>query len=342
MDRIDATPDRPLALEVVTERFPLAAPFHITGHTITQIEVVVVTLARDGCRGRGEASGVFYHLGDDAPAIVAQIEALRPRIEAGLDRSALQELMPAGGARNALDCALWDLEAQLLGIPAWRTAGLELPRPLLTTFTVSANTPEKMAEVACAYAQAKAIKIKLTGAEVDAERVRCIRNVRPDVWLGVDGNQGFTPRHLVSLLPVLIECDVRLIEQPFRIGQDSQLEGFDSPIPIAADESAQTQSDVPALVGRFDIVNIKLDKCGGLTAGLEMALLARQLGLDVMVGNMIGTSLAMAPAFVLGQLCDVVDLDGPIFLTHDRATSVRYENGCIICPAALWGATGAG
>jgi L-Ala-D/L-Glu epimerase len=340
MERLEAIANRPLALEVVTERFPLAAPFHITGHTMTQIEVVLVTLAREGCRGRGEASGVFYHSGDDPPAIVAQIDALRPRIEAGLDRSTLQELLPAGGARNALDCALWDLEAQLLGIPAWRTAGLKPPRSLLTTFTVSANTPEKMAEVAGAYAQAKAIKIKLTGADVDAERVRAIRDVRLDVWLGVDGNQGFTLRHLESLLPVLTECDVKLIEQPFRIGQDSQLAGFDSPIPIAADESAQTPSDVPALVGRFDVVNIKLDKCGGLTAGLEMAHLARQLGLEVMVGNMIGTSLAMAPAFVLGQLCDVVDLDGPIFLTHDRTPSVRYENGAIICPAAIWGGTG--
>jgi L-alanine-DL-glutamate epimerase-like enolase superfamily enzyme len=226
----------------------------------------------------------------------------------------------------------------LTGRHAWHIAGLDRPRPLLTTFTVGANNPEKMALDARAYTQAKAIKLKLTGQPVDADRVRAVRAARPDVWLGVDANQGFTRASLETLMPVLVECRVELIEQPFKIGQEAQLDGFKSPIPLAADESAQGLADVAGLVGRFNVVNIKLDKCGGLTEGLAMAREARRLGLDVMVGNMVGTSLAMAPSCLIGQLCKVVDLDGPVFLSTDRDPPVRYENGTISSPEALWGA----
>jgi L-alanine-DL-glutamate epimerase-like enolase superfamily enzyme len=327
-----------MKLRVDIEKFPLKEPFRITGHTMVDTDVVVVTLEKGGQQGRGEASGVYYRKGDDAPGVVQQIEAVRARIEAGIDREALQRILPIGGARNAVDCACWDLEAKLTGKSAWQIAGLDRPSPLLTTFTVGANDPEKMASDARAYTQALAIKLKLTGQPVDADRVRAVRAARPDVWLGVDANQGFTRDSLKTLLPVLVETGVKLIEQPFKIGQEALLDGLQLPIRVAADESAQGLADVAGLVGRFSVVNIKLDKCGGLTEGLAMAREARRLGLDVMVGNMVGTSLAMAPSFLVGQLCQVVDLDGPVFLSTDRSPAVRYENGMISCPDELWGA----
>jgi L-Ala-D/L-Glu epimerase len=328
----------PLKLRVAVEKFPLKEPFHITGYTMVDAEVVTVELEQDGHIGRGEASGVYYRKFDDAASNMKQIEAVRPRIEIGLDRESLQSLLPTGGARNAVDCALWDLEAKRTGLSAWHIAGLNRPQPLLTTMTVGANAPDKMAADARAYAQAKAIKLKLTGQPSDADCVRAVRAARPDVWLGVDANQGFTRPFLDALLPVLAEARVQLIEQPFKVGEEAQLDGLHSPIQIAADESVQGLADVPGLRGRFDVVNIKLDKCGGLTEALAMARKAKQLGLGIMVGNMVGTSLAMAPAFLVGQLCNVVDLDGPVFLSRDRASPVRYEHGMITCPEQLWGA----
>ena len=326
-----------IALTVATGSYPLKEPFNITGHRMTTSDVVLVTLQRGPHVGRGEAAGVFYLDKNDPPSMIEQIEAVRPHIEAGIERHALQDLLPPGGARNALDCALWDLEAKLTDTPAWRIAGLEPPRPLLTTFTVSANTPEKMAADARAYTGAKALKLKLTGQPIDADRVRAVREVSPAAWLGVDANQGFTRAFLEALLPVLIDNDVQLIEQPFKVGQDMELDDLRSPLPIAADESVQGLTDIAKLVGRYNVINIKLDKCGGLTEGLAMAREARRLGLAVMVGNMVGSSLAMAPAFVLGQLCDVVDLDGPVFLRQDCTPAVHYDEGMISAPAALWG-----
>lgn len=327
-----------LTLRVAIEKFPLKEPFHITGHTMTDADVVTVELEQDGHVGRGEASGVYYRPFDDVAGIVKQIEPVRARIEAGIDRESLQQLLPTGGARNAVDCALWDLDAKRTGRSAWQMAGLDRPRPLLTTMTVSANTPDKMAADARAYVGAKAIKLKLTGQPADADRVRAVRAARPDVWLGVDANQGFTRPFLEVLLPVLVDAGVELIEQPFKVGEEAQIDGLKSPIPLAADESVQGLADVSRLAGRFNTINIKLDKCGGLTEGLAMAREARRLGLGVMVGNMVGTSLAMAPSFLVGQLCNVVDLDGPVFLSCDRSFPVRYEQGLISCPEQLWGA----
>src|SRR5579859_1043568 len=287
----------PVTLRAEVEQWPLIKPFRITGYTYEAIVVVVVSLQRDGCVGRGEAAGVYYR--NETPAsIIGQLELLRAKIEAGLSRTSLQEMLPPGGARNALDCALWDLEAKLSGRAAWEMAGLERPRPLLTTFTCGADEPEQMAVTARGYTNARAIKLKLTGESVDADRVRAVRDARADVWLGVDANQGFTRASLEKLLPVLTEMHVALIEQPFPIGQEALLDGFQSPIPIAADESVQSLADIPTLIGRFNVINIKLDKCGGLTEGLAMARSARRFGLDTMVGNMLGTSLAMAPAFL--------------------------------------------
>lgn len=327
-----------LSLRADIERWPLTTPFRITGYTFDVIEVLLVTVARDGHVGRGEATGIYYK-NDKPEGMIRQIEALRTTIEKGISRDALQDILPPGGARNALDCALWDLDAKLLRLHAWQIAQLDEPKPLLTTFGCGADTPERMASVARSYLHARAIKLKLTGEPVDADRVRAVRAVLPQVWLAVDANQGFTRPFLEHLMPVLMETRVSLIEQPFPVGQEALLDGFRSPIPIAADESVLSRADIPGLAGRFGVVNIKLDKCGGLTEGLAMARAASEHGLKTMVGNMIGTSLGMAPAFLVGQLCEVVDLDGPLFLKTDRAVPVRYDDGLLRCPEALWGSS---
>jgi L-alanine-DL-glutamate epimerase-like enolase superfamily enzyme len=326
-----------LSMAVAVERVALAAPFRISGYVFDSAEIVVVTLSDGRLRGRGEAAGVYY-TGDDAAHIEAELERARPLIEAGIDRLTLQAAMPAGGARNAVDCALWELEAGLDGRPAWQLAGIEPPRPLITTFTLGADAPEQVAAGARRLKGAKAIKLKLSGEfDLDVERVRAVRAARPDVWLGVDANQGYERAGLEPLVAVLQQERVLLLEQPLARGREADLDGFKSPVPIAADESVLTLADVDGLVGRFDVVNIKLDKCGGLTEALAMAARARALGLQVMVGNMIGTSLAMAPAFILGQLCDYVDLDGPTFLERDREPSARYDEGSIWCGEEVWG-----
>jgi L-alanine-DL-glutamate epimerase-like enolase superfamily enzyme len=324
-------------LDVAIEKLRMKAPFRISGYVFTDADVVVVRLRQDGAEGRGEAGGVYY-LDDEPVGMVARIEANRAAIEAGISRDELRALMPPGGARNAVDCALWELEARLHGVPVWQLAGLEPARRLLTTFTVGADEPEKMAAGAKAYTGARAIKLKMTGDPLlDGARVRAVRAARPDVWLGVDGNQGFTRDGLERLLPVLAEAGVGLLEQPFARGRESDHDGLGAPMPVAADETAQSLADIAGLVGRFDVVNIKLDKSGGLTEGLLMAREARRLGLKVMVGNMIGSSWAMAPAFVLGQLCDFVDLDAPVFIAEDRTPSVLYEDGFIWCDEMTWG-----
>ena len=325
------------SLDVAVETFRFAAPFRISGYVFEKQDVVVVTLGDGTHRGRGEASGVYY-LGDGPEQMVAAVEANREPIEAGISREALRELMPPGGGRNAVDCALWELDAARAGVPVWTLAGVGAPQPLVTTFTLGADDPAAMADGARRFEHAKSLKLKLTGElELDIERVRAVRAARPDAWIGVDANQGFTIDTLDPLVSALVEAKIALLEQPLARGREADLDGFVSPIPIAADESALSLADVPGLVGRFDIVNIKLDKCGGLTEGLAIATTARSFGLEVMVGNMIGTSLAMAPAFVLGQLCNFVDLDGPIFLAADRTPAVAYSGGTVWCGGEVWG-----
>ncbi len=328
-----------IVLEAYNEELLLKAPFRISGYTFDKSPVTLVTLREGNLTGRGEASGVYY-LEDTPERMLLTIEKLCVAIEAGPTREELRSLLPAGGARNAVDCALWELESRRNDRPVWQLAGIKAPRPLLTTFTVSADDPLPMAERAKGYTQARAIKIKLTGeVDLDLARVRAVRAARPDVWLGVDANQGYTRATLDLLLPGLVDAQVALLEQPCPRGREAELDGIDHTIPIAADESVQGLAEVEGLAGHFDVVNIKLDKCGGLTEGLLISERARELGMKVMVGNMIGTSLAMAPAFVLGQHCDVVDLDGPIFLARDRSPSVTYEDGLIRCDEAVWGAT---
>jgi len=331
-----------MQLSVAREQIPLSEPFTITGYTFTDVSAVVVHLGERGAEGAGEAAGVYY-LDDDVAHMTGEIERVRADVEAGADRASLRRLLPPGGARNALDCALWDLEAKRLGQPVWRIAGLERPRALLTTYTIPANDPGAMAQKAVEYAQAKSLKLKLTGElPLDAERVRAVRRARPDAWIGVDANQGFDPASLTALMADLVACKVKLVEQPFARGREADLDGFRCPIPIAADESVQGLADIEPLAGRFDIVNIKLDKCGGLTEGLAMAAEARRHGLGVMVGNMVGSSLAMAPAWILGQLCDLCDLDGTLFIARDRVPAMAFEGGKVSYPDGGWGSPARG
>lgn len=328
-------------VEARAEKLRLASPFRISGHVFEEIDALVVTLREGEHIGRGEASGVYY-LDDGLAHMQAALEAHRGAIEAGATREELRQLMPPGGARNAVDCALWELEAAQAGRPVWALAGLDRPAPLVTTFTLGAEAPAAMASAARRLAGAKAIKIKLTGEiELDLERVQAVREARPDAWMAVDANQGFVRRDLEWVVEALAQAEVALLEQPLPRGREADLDGFVSPMPVAADESVLCLADLEGLVGRFDVINIKLDKCGGLTEALAMVREARRLGFSVMVGNMVGTSLAMAPAFLVGQLCDYVDLDGPTFLAEDRVPGVRYADGRVECPDAIWGSVSA-
>lgn len=323
-------------LSTQAERWSLKTPLRDGGGVLSDLDVVVVTLTEGIHVGRGEAAGVHYH-GESAQSIHEQITRVRWQIETGVSREQLRDLLPSSGARNAVDCALWELEAMRSQCAVWQLAGLPPPRPLRTTFTIGADSPEAMASQALAFSVARALKLKLLGDELDGHRVRAVRQARPDAWLCVDANQSLTPRSYEALLPTLLEADISLIEQPFPAGNDAALEIIEAPIPVAADESAQDVGDLARLPGRYEFVNIKLDKCGGLTQALAMAREARRLGLEVMVGCMAGTTLAMAPAFLAGQLAHIVDLDGPPLLRADRRVPAVYESGNIWCPEAAWG-----
>jgi len=318
---------------------PLAfrEPLRIAGRTIAGIPGVRVVLRQGPVAGRGEAGGVFY-LGDGPDHMLAEIKRVHAEIAQGADRETLLDLLPPGGARNALDAALWELEARLSRQPVWRLAGLPRPRPVVTTYTLGADPPHQLKDRLANYGDAKALKLKLEGdLDADCERIRIIHAMRPDAWLMVDGNEGYTPDGLRALAPELSRGAVRLLEQPLPRGQDAALAGLDLPVPLAADESLQGPADLPGLVGRYQVANIKLDKCGGLTAGLKMAAEARRLGLGVMVGNMGGSSLAAAPAWLLAQICDHVDLDGPAFLAADLPGGVTYQAGSVLVPEGFWG-----
>jgi L-Ala-D/L-Glu epimerase len=326
----------PLTLGVRVEKLPLRQPFHITGYTFTECEMLVVELHNGQHSGRGEGLGVYYR--HDKPAsMLTQIEGVRDIIERGITREQLLNLLPSGGARNALDCALWDLEAKRRSQSVWQLASMNAPQPLLTTFTLSADEPDIMADEARKLVDARAIKMKLTNDSRNAERVRAVRAARRGTWLMVDANQGFTRDSLAAAMPAFLEAGVAVVEQPFPVGCEAWLDGLNSPIPIAADESMQDRNDLQMLRNRVQVINIKLDKCGGLTEALHLAHSARQLGFELMIGNMGGSSWSMAPAFVVGSLCSVVDLDGPFFISADRTPSVSYKDGRIWCPDSVWG-----
>lgn len=316
----------------------LATPLRISSRSFTHAMTIVVELTDGAITGRGEANGVYYR-GETQDSMEADIEQMRSLIEGGINRLALREVMPAGGARNAVDAALWDLAAKRAGTRAWLIAGMPEVRLLTTAFTVGVDTPEAMAAAAAVAAKRKldVLKLKLTGND-DLARVAAVRVGHPRARIIVDANQGWSERHLHEYPRELARFGVELIEQPLPAGNDDMLRSVKSPVPFCADESCQTLESLPDLVGKYSFINIKLDKCGGLTEALLMAEAARQRGLRLMVGCMLGTSLAMAPAFVAGQLCEFVDLDAPLLLVRDGEHGIQYD-GCVMSPpeSRLWG-----
>ena len=275
---------------------------------------------------------------DETPAGTGrEIESVRGPVEGGLTRDGLLEALPPGAARNALDCALWDLEAKRAGRPAWALAGLEAPQPCITAVTLSLDTPENMGRAAARHAHLPLLKLKVTG-EGDAERIGAVRENAPGARLIVDANEGWTPPMLDDLLPALAALGVEMVEQPLPAAKDAALEGRQLAIPLCADESCHTRADLPRLKGRYPMVNIKLDKTGGLTEALALAKEAQAMGIRIMVGSMVGTSLAMAPAALLAGFADYVDLDGPFLLARDRTPGLRYD-GAVMSPPepTLWG-----
>lgn len=324
------------ALAVSRETWPLAVPFRISRGAKQESHVVTVTISEGEHRGRGE--GVPYQrYGESLEAVVGQIESIREAIEAGIDRFALLSLLPPGSARNAVDCALWDLEAKRTGRRAWEIAGLEAPDSLLTTYTLSLDTADNMARAAAAAADRPLLKLKLTG-EGDIERVEAVRRAAPTAQLIVDANEAWQPDMLPGHGAAMRELGVDLIEQPLPADNDGQLAEVNHPVPICADESCHVAEDVAALVDRYDVVNVKLDKAGGLTAALTLAAAAETAGLGLMVGCMVGSSLAMAPAMIVAAKAEFVDLDGPLLLARDREPPITYHGSRMLAPPpALWG-----
>ncbi len=323
-----------MKLTVTPQTWAYAKPFKIAYAVRTELPLVHVRLEAGGVAGQGEGIGVSYR-GETQDTLLADLERVRAEVEAGLDRAALPALLPAGGARNALDCALWDLDCKRAGQTIWERLGLS-PKPVQTVYTVSLDAPEVMAAEA-ATGPSPALKIKLD-ADMPVERIAAVRAARPDAALIVDANQSWTMEILTAAAPELARLGVAMIEQPLPAGNDGALEGYDGPLPIGADESCQTTADLDALPSAYSVINIKLDKTGGLTGALALAEAAQAKGYELMVGCMAGTSLSMAPAFVIAQMCRFVDIDGPLLLAKDRAPGLRYEAGRVSPPdPALWG-----
>ena len=320
-----------------TERWPVAGVFRISRRSATETDVVVVELEKDGALGRGEC-GPNVRYGESAESVAAQLEAVRGAVEAGVSIPQAQALLPHGAARNALDCALWDLEAKRSGAPVWTLAGRRQPDALVTAYTLSIDTPENLLKAAEAVADRPLLKIKLAGDEHDLTRIRAVSAAAQGARLIVDANEALTIEALDYLAPRFALLRVDLIEQPLPAGKDEDLRGFASPVPLCADESLHDRASLDDLAGKYQAVNIKLDKAGGLTEAMATADAARERGLRLMVGCMLGTSLAMAPAMLVAQDASWVDLDGPLLLARDREHGIRYERG-IMQPAdrELWG-----
>ena len=322
-------------ISVEAERFPIAGVFTIARGSKTVAEVITCTISDGSYIGRGECVP-YRRYGETIESVLETIEAMRPALENGLDRLRLQAAMPAGAARNAIDCALWDLEAKMTGTSAARLLGI-VPGPLETAYTLSLAEPEAMATQARANAARPLLKVKL-GGENDAARIHAVRNAAPESRLILDANEGWTDDNVAENIAAAAALGVALIEQPLPVGRDDKLRYIQRPIPICADESVHATKDIDALVGLYDAVNIKLDKAGGLTEAIKLRDRAREAGLGVMVGCMVGTSLAMAPAVLLAQGADYVDLDGPLLLSRDREPGLVYEGSLVSPPGgALWG-----
>jgi L-alanine-DL-glutamate epimerase-like enolase superfamily enzyme len=302
----------------------------------TSTKSVVVQVSQSGRIGRGEAQGVFY-TGDTVDKMIAQIYEAAESIRNGISREELLDVLPSGGARNAIDCALWDLEAKISGQSIWQLTGIS-PKPVTTVFTIGIEaTPEEMAAKAKVASRFPALKIKLDGNQ-PVERLTAIREARPDAKIVVDANQGWSFEMLQEVLPHCVDLDISMVEQPLPRGNDEQLEGFDSPVILAADESCLDTTELDVASNRYGMINIKLDKTGGLTEGLQLARAAKEKGCQLMVGNMMGTSLSMAPSFVVAQLCDFVDIDGPLLLKNDHPDGLVYRDGLVdVFDSAFWG-----
>ncbi|NIA69049.1 L-Ala-D/L-Glu epimerase [Pelagibius litoralis] len=323
-------------LSVTSESWPIRGSFTISRGSKTSAEVVVVELSAGGHVGRGEAVP-YTRYGETMAGVIADIEALRPRLAQGLDRQGLQQVLPAGAARNAVDCAFWDLEAKQAGHRYWQLIGANEPGPVVTAYTLSLDTVEVMAKAAADNAERPLLKLKLAGPE-DMARVAAVREKAPLSRIIVDANEGWSAADYAQLAPQLAVLGVEMIEQPLPVGEDAALAGMKRPVPVCADESCHDTATLAGLRGRYDMVNIKLDKAGGLTEALKLKQAAEAEGFGIMVGCMLATSLAMAPAVILAQGAPVVDLDGPLLLAEDRPDGLRFDDGLAYPPvAALWG-----
>ena len=326
-----------LQLHITEEHWSLEEPFEIAGQIMVDLPLLLVELTdRNGHVGRGEAAGVDYD-GETLASMRVQIESVAERLNTATTQTDLAALLPRGGARNALDCALWDLQAKRSGVPAWVSAGLQPMRPLLTACTIGLGSLCDIRRRARSLSSVPLIKVKVDGSR-HVDWIRVVREEAPLARLVIDANQSWTRALIEDLMPELLALGVEFIEQPVMRGQDDALDGLRSPIPIVADESCTDRDSLQGLLNRYQGVNIKLDKCGGLTEALALARGAQALGLDVMVGNMCGTSLGMAPAFLVAQLARWVDLDGPLLQKEDRPDAMRYVQGTVEQPSpTLWG-----
>lgn len=322
-------------LDIFEENFPIAGKFTISRGSKTEARVVRVAISDQGWTGQGECVP-YARYGETVESVIAEIEDARPNITDRLDRNTLRAIMKPGAARNAVDCALWDLEAKHDDLRVFARLGLT-PHPVITAYTLSLGTPEEMHEAAKLASARPLLKIKV-GGEGDIERLRAVAEGAPKSRIIVDANEGWNDTNIAANLAECAHLGVVLVEQPLPAGNDSILAMIDHPVLICADESLHTNSDIEGLKGRYDAVNIKLDKAGGLTEAWEMAFTARRLGMKVMIGCMVGTSLGMAPALAIAQNADFVDLDGPLLLAQDREPGLRYEGSVVYPPnKRLWG-----
>jgi L-alanine-DL-glutamate epimerase-like enolase superfamily enzyme len=318
------------------EHWPIAGSFTISRGAKTEAVTVVAEIRRGGLIGRGECVP-YPRYGETPEATLAALQAMQAPVSRGLDRQALQAAMSAGAARNALDCALIDLEAKTGGKRVWDLLGRRSPQACTTAYTISLGSPEVMAEATAKAAHRRLLKIKL-GGDGDDRRIAAVRKAAPDSELIVDANEAWTPANLEQNLAACAAAGVTLVEQPLPAGDDEALERIRRPLAVCADESVHDRASLAGLRERYDAVNIKLDKTGGLTEALAMADAAQGLGFQIMIGCMVATSLAMAPAMLLAQDARYVDLDGPLLLAHDREAGLRYEGSLVYPPAAaLWG-----
>ncbi|PYK03151.1 MAG: dipeptide epimerase [Verrucomicrobia bacterium] len=324
-----------MQIEAREEIWPLKQLFRISRGSRTEARVVVVTVTDGQHTGRGEGVPIARY-NQSVASVLEQIESIKR--EKSLDRHRIQQLLPAGAARNALDCALWDLEAKISGKRAWELANVLMVPKVETSFTISLDTPEKMAAAAKANPSAPILKLKLGGDDVDLARVEAVREAAPAARLLIDANESWSPSHFEKIVPALKRLGVELIEQPFPADADEVLLTLDHPVPVCADESCHTGDDLARLTSRYEVINVKLDKTGGPTEALHLCQQARKAGFKLLIGCMIGTSLGMAPARLLASIADYVDLDGPLLLARDREHGLSYQNNRIGIPSReLWG-----